>query len=200
MPLAELSVTFDYRCPFARIAALHLISGLEAGAPWTVTWVPFSLSQAHVPEGGEPVWDRADTDSGLLAQQVAMAVQDLAPDRFLAVHRGLFDLRHVHSGSLRDPDSLGGVLRAAGLDPEVVWSAVADGGPGDAVRKAHEGIVASHDVWGVPTFVVDDRAAFVRLMDPPTDPDDAIRTVDRVLDLLTGWPQLNEFKHTSLDR
>ncbi len=28
----------------------------------------------------------------------------------------------------------------------------------------------------------------------------ATRTVERVLDLVTGWPQLNEFKHTSIPR
>jgi hypothetical protein len=194
------SVTFDYRCPFARIAAHHVMAGILDGAPWEVTWVPFSLSQAHVPEGGEPVWGRADTDSGLLAQQVAIAVNELAPDRFLEVHGALFDLRHVHGRSLRDPDVIGTLLQEAGLDAEAVWSAIADGGPLDAVRKAHEGIVASHDVWGVPTFVSGDRAAFVRLMELPADGEDARRTVQRVIDMLTGWPQLNEFKHTSLDR
>lgn len=194
------SVTFDYRCPFARIAAHHVMAGLLTGASWEVTWVPFSLSQAHIPEGGEPVWDHADADSGLLAQQVAVAVQDIAPDRFLEVHGALFDLRHVHGRSLRDPDVIGALLEGADVDAEAVWSAIAEGGPLDAVRKAHEGIVASHDVWGVPTFVAGDRAAFIRLMELPTDGADAIRTVEHVVDLLTGWPQLNEFKHTSLDR
>ena len=55
-------------------------------------------------------------------------------------------------------------------------------------------------MWGVPTFMVGDQAAFVRLMEPPRDAADARRTVERVVDLLAGWPELNEFKHTSLDR
>jgi 2-hydroxychromene-2-carboxylate isomerase len=196
----SFSVTFDYRCPFARIAARHVITGLRSGADWAVAWVPFSLGQAHVADGEEAVWSRPDADSGLLAQQVAVAVQALAPDRFLDVHDALFDVRHVHGRSLRDPDVLGVALDAAGVDPEAVWSAVAEGGPLDTVRAAHEDIVASHDVWGVPTFIVDDRAAFVRLMELPTGDADARRTIERVLDLLTGWPELNEFKHTSLDR
>ncbi len=42
---------------------------------------------------------------------------------------------------------------------------------------------------------------FVRLMDRPEgDGELATTTVDRVLDLLTGWPELNEFKHTSIPR
>ena len=44
-------------------------------------------------------------------------------------------------------------------------------------------------MWGVPTFIVDDEAVFVRLMDRPQgDGDHAIRTIERVLDLLTAGP------------
>jgi hypothetical protein len=35
---------------------------------------------------------------------------------------------------------------------------------------------------------------------PRGDADNARQTVERVLDLLVGWPQLNEFKHTSIPR
>ena len=49
-------------------------------------------------------------------------------------------------------------------------------------------------VFGVPTFIVGERAVFVRLMDRKNLDD-----VDRVLDLL-DWTDLNEFKHTSVDR
>ena len=55
-------------------------------------------------------------------------------------------------------------------------------------------------MWGVPTFVVDGQSAFVRLMDRPAgDTARGRTTVERVLDLLT-WPDLNEFKHTSIPR
>ena len=55
--MTPFSVTWDYRCPFARNAHEHLVAGLAGGADWDVTFVPFSLSQVHVPEGGTPVWD-----------------------------------------------------------------------------------------------------------------------------------------------
>jgi hypothetical protein len=32
------------------------------------------------------------------------------------------------------------------------------------------------------------------------DPAKGAETITRVLDLLTGWPELNEFKHTSVPR
>ena len=56
-------------------------------------------------------------------------------------------------------------------------------------------------MWGVPTFIVGDQATFVRLMHAPEgDGELARRTVERVVDLVAGWPDLNEFKHTSIPR
>ena len=53
----------------------------------------------------------------------------------------------------------------------------------------------------MPTFIIGDQAVFVRLMDRPGgDAAHAISSIDKVLDLLAGWPELNEFKHTSIPR
>jgi hypothetical protein len=44
-------------------------------------------------------------------------------------------------------------------------------------------------------------AVFVRLMHRPEgDAKVAITSIDRVVDLLEGWPDLNEFKHTRIAR
>jgi hypothetical protein len=53
----------------------------------------------------------------------------------------------------------------------------------------------------VPTFVANDQAVFIRLMHRPDgDAAVAISTIERVVDLVAGWPDLNEFKHTSIAR
>ena len=77
----RFGLTYDYRCPYARIAHDHVIAGLRAGADWDVTFLPFSLGQAHVAEGEPPVWERPESDSGLLALQASIAVRDTQPDR-----------------------------------------------------------------------------------------------------------------------
>jgi hypothetical protein len=201
VPLPPFSVTYDYRCPFARIAHEHLVTALqsEAGAGWDVTFVPLSLSQLKVEPGGTPVWEAPETDSGLLALEVGIAVRETEPERFLDAHRALFDLRHARGGNLRDEAQLRAALTEVGVDADAAFDEVAGGLPRKLVQEAHERAVLDHDVWGVPTFIAGDSAVFVRLMDPPTDDADAVRSIERIVDLL-AWTSLNEFKHTTLSR
>ncbi len=196
----RFSITWDYRCPYARIGHDHVVTGLKAGADWDVTFLPFSLGQAHVSEGQPDVWDAPDADTGLFALQVGIAVRDRWPHRFLDVHRAIFEHRHVHAGDLRDREAFAALLAAHDLDPDKVLAEVHGGGPLATIKAEHTGYVASHRVWGVPTFLVGDSAVFVRLLQPSGgDEALAISTVERVLDQI-AWPLLNEFKHTSIPR
>jgi len=197
----RFGLTWEYRCPFARIVADHVITGLEGGADWEVEWVPFSLTQAHVEEGEVDAWDDPTKADTLYAMEAAIVVRDRFPDQFLAVHRGLFDARHAQGLDLRLPDVVHTVLADHGVDPEQVVAEVRSGWPRVEFRKAHTDVVDSKSVFGVPTFLVGDSAVFVRLMDRPDgDAALAIRTIERTLDTITGWPELNEFKHTTIPR
>lgn len=193
-------ITWDYRCPFARIVHKHIVDGLLDGADWSVEFVPFSLGQVHVEEGESPIWERPADDTGILALQAAVVVRDSRPDQFPTVHRALFEARHAQGAQLRDEPVLRQLLAANGVDPDPVFAEVATGRPLATIREEHTRVATDLDVWGVPTFMVDGRAAFVRLMDLPTDVADARRTVERLVAMLGDWPSLNEFKHTSLDR
>lgn len=195
--VTSFSVTWDYRCPFARNVHEHVLAGLADGAEWQVTFVPFSLGQVHVEEGEAPIWDRPGDDSGLLALQLGTHVRDTAPEAFRAVHGALFRLRHDQGGDLRDRDRLARVLADHGVDADVAFAAVDDGSALARVREEHERAAADHGVWGVPTFVVGDAAAFARVLDRPgEDAAHARRTIDRILSLLDEAPSLNELKHT----
>lgn len=199
--MTDFSVTWDYRCPFARNAHEHVITGLRAGADWNVRFVPFSLGQIHVAEGEPDIWQRPDDDSGLLALQAGVVVRDRFPDRFLDAHEALFALRHDEGKHLRDRDEVRRALEATGVDAEAVFAEIESGAPLKVVRDEHTAAAEDNEAWGVPIFVNGDAAVFVRLMERPHgDGEVARRTIDRVLDLLTGFPELNEFKHTSLKR
>jgi len=194
-------LTWDYRCPFARNMAEHVITALEDGADWEVTWVPFSLTQVHIGEGELDAWDDPAKASTLHAMEAAIVVRDRFPDRSLAVHRALFAARHDKGLDLRLPEVIDGVLQEHGVDPAAVAKEIEAGWPRAEFRKAHVEAVEGKRVFGVPTFIVDDAAVFVRVMDRPgTDAGRARRTVERVLETLSGWPELNEFKHTSIPR
>jgi len=197
----SFSVTYDYRCPFARNAHEHVVEALRAGADWDVGFVPFSLSQVHVDEGGTAVWDDPAKASSLLATEAGVVVRDRFPDRFWDVHLALFAARHDEGRDLREEAVVRQVMERNGVDADEVLAAVAEGWPRAAYRKEHEAAVEGHRVFGVPTFVLADRAAFVRIMTRPEgDPDAARRTIEHVLGLLADHQELNEFKHTSIDR
>ncbi len=199
MTTTPFSVNWDYRCPFARNAHEHLVVALKAGAPFEASFVPFSLNQAHVEEGGTPVWEDPTKEPDLLAGQVGIVVRERYPDKFLRTHLALFALRHDEGADLRDRAALASVLERQGVRPDRVFDEINSGWPLEEYRKSHEAAVADNAVFGVPTFVVGDQAAFVRIMTRPgKDARLATSTIERVLDLLEHHADLNELKHTSI--
>jgi len=194
-------VTWDYRCPFARNAHEHVVAALADGAEWQVTFLPFSLGQTHVPEGGTPVWDDPAKAKDLLALAAGVVTRDQYPDRFLQAHLALFTARHDDGLDLRVPEVVAGVLDGAGVPGDKVVAEVESGAPVQELRRAHEEAVSRWQVFGVPTFVVGERAVFVRLMSRPNgDAALARRTVEGVIGLFDSMPDLNEFKYTTLER
>jgi hypothetical protein len=197
---ASFAVTWDYRCPFARNAHEHLLTASEAGGTgWDVRYSAFSLDQAHVQEDHPPVWDEPERYPGLTANLAGIVVRDRLPEHFLAAHRALFSARHDEALDLRDRDVLAKVLDQVGLDAGAVLAEVDAGWPLQTLKEEHIRAVEDHSVFGVPTFIQGDRAVFVRLLDRPgDDAGRATTTIDRILDLLGTWPELNEFKYTSI--
>lgn len=194
------AVTWDYRCPFARNGHEHILDGLEAGAEWDVTFVPYFLNQGMGTEG-QDTWDDPAHQADLLSLAAGVAVRDHVPEHFLAVHRSLFSARHADGADLRDRAEVHAALTRAGVDADAVLTEVDSGWPAKTVREEHERSVEEHDVFGVPTFVVGDDAVFVRLMTRPEGDGVLARTtIDRVLGLIGDHPELNEFKHTRLSR
>ena len=200
--MKPFAVNWDYRCPFARNAHEHLVAALADGADWDVTFLPFSLSQVHVAEGGTAGVGQPGKGEGSDGARRGVVVRDQYPERFLDAHVALFAARHDEGLDLRVPEVVAGVLdgvgrpgrqgRRGGRSPDA---------PIKEIRRAHEQAVNKWATFGVPTFVVDDRAVFVRIMSrPKATLALARRTIDGVLQLFDTMPDLNEFKHTTLTR
>jgi hypothetical protein len=193
----RFTITYDYLCPFARIANEAVIEAIETGRAYQPTFAPFSLSQNSLDEGMTAVWDRpagSDVGRGVDALLWSLAVRDTHPDRFAAMHLGLFAARHDDGADLADREVLGEVAVAAGLDPVAIASIVDGGGPMDTLRAEHTALVDRHGVFGVPTFIAGDEAVFVRFMERHR-----IGDLDRVVDMIT-WTNVNEFKRTRIPR
>jgi DSBA-like thioredoxin domain len=199
--MRRFAITHDYLCPFARNAAEVVVGALEAGAPVKVDFRAFSLSQVHLEDGEAPVWQPGSAPrSGVLALQWGLAVRDELPERFPQVHLALFAARHDHGRDLNDPEVVAAAVASAGIDPDEVEKLVATGRPAAALAADHTWAVETSRVFGVPTFVTDHRAAFIRLMQRPATPAAAQATLERVLAMVEDWPDLNEFKATAIPR
>ncbi len=190
------AVTWDYRCPFARNVHEAIVAALRDGAPWDVTFIPFSLDQAHVAEGETPVWDLPPQEqgSGVPALLWGLAVRDAFPDAFLDWHVACFAARFDAGEKIAKEEVLRDVAASVGLDPDAVAGEVREGGPLAALAKEHMEVARSHDVFGVPTLVVGEEAVFVRLMERGRVDD-----LERALDLVP-WDRCNEFKRTKVPR
>ena len=199
--MRRFAVTHDYLCPFARNGAEVVVRALEADDSLEVGFRAFSLSQVHLEEGAPPVWQpEAEPASGVLALQWGLAVRDELPERFPAAHLALFAARHDQGRDINDPEVLAGAVASAGIDPDEVAKLVASGGPAAALAADHTWAADGSRVFGVPTFVTDRRAVFVRLMGRPAIPTDARATLERVLAMVDDWDDLNEFKATVIPR
>ncbi|MHB8594833.1 MAG: DsbA family protein [Acidimicrobiales bacterium] len=201
MTIPAFAVTYDYRCPFARNAHEHVVAALDAGAGWDVEFVPFSLSQVHIEEGSVAVWDDPEKAPHLLAMEASIAARLLFPDQFLQVHLAMFAARHDDGRDLHQEDVVADVLRQQEVDADAVLAAIKERWPRVEFRRAHEAAVAEHSVFGVPTFIAGNVAVFARIMSRPgSDPERARSTIEHVMGLVVGHPDLNEFKHTTISR
>ncbi|MCP3997804.1 MAG: DsbA family protein [bacterium] len=190
----KFGITFDYLCPFARNANEAVLNGMDQGKGWQPRYVAFSLAQAHTSEDEPDVWDEPAGKSGVLSLQWGLAARDNFPDVFAAVHRSLFAARHDEGKDINDESVIRESVAATGADVDAIAEIVASGTPMQALAADHIESVGEWNVFGVPTFLVDDHATFVRFMSRGD-----VADLQRTLDLL-GWTDLNEFKRTTIPR
>ena len=193
----QFAVSFDYRCPFARNGHESVVAGTaRRAATGTCASCRSRSTRSTSKRARPPVWDRDPDEwgTGVHALLWGIAVRDSFADQFLDWHIAAFAARHDEGRKIAKAEVLAEIATSVGLDADAVAAEVASGRPLKVLADEHTEADKRWHVFGVPTFIVGERAAFVRVMDRK-NPDD----VDRVLDLLE-WTDLNEFKHTSVPR
>jgi DSBA-like thioredoxin domain len=196
VPAFQLS--YDYRCPFAKNIHLHVVTALRAGADFNVTFVPWTMSQGYRANGAPDVWDDPARDAEHLALAVSTSIRDLMPERFLDAHEALFRGRHERAIRLVNEQEITQALEGLRLDMKPIFEDVASRRPHKVIGESFREF-ERYEAFGVPTFVVDGDATFVRYMNPPTDdPTASITVIQSLLDLMSNQSALNEFKHTKV--
>lgn len=193
----DLRITWDYLCPFARIAHLTVVDALRAGRlEVPVSFQAFSLTQNHAEPGDTPVWDHpaGKRGSGVMALEWGIAVRDHAPEQFLDFHVQAFDARHEAARDINDEQVLRDIAVACDLDPDAIAEIVESGAPIMTLAKEHTESVDRWAVFGVPTFIVGEDATFIRFMERGNI-DDLLSAID-----MLDRPNINEFKHTRIPR
>ncbi|MGF1617258.1 MAG: DsbA family protein [Acidimicrobiia bacterium] len=180
-------------CPFARNANEAVVEGLRQGRDWDVTFRPFSLAQVHVEEGQPSVFEDI-SKSGILALQWGVAIRDNDPENLPAAHVALFGARHDDGLNISDESVILAALAETGVDVEEIAEIVASGAPAKTLAFEHTEAVDRWQVFGVPTFIQDGVATFMRFMSRGD-----VEHLDRALEML-DWQDMNEFKRTVAPR
>lgn len=192
----SVTVTFDYRCPFARNGHEAVVNAVREGVDLDVRYAAFSLDQIHVEEGEPAIWERppGEWGTGTLALLYGTTVRDHFPEHFLDAHLALFAARHDHGLKLGQESVVRDAVASSGVDVDAVAELAHAPAALAALRAEHDEMVGEHAVFGVPTFIAGSEAVFIRFMERGRVDD-----LERALDLL-DWSRLNEFKRTKLPR
>ncbi len=198
MALPAFELSYDYRCPFAKNIHLHVITALRAGGALDVAFAPWTMSQGHRAPGAPDVWDDPSKDSELLSLAYSTSIRDQQTEHFLDAHEALFRGRHEKGIRLISHEEIADVLKNTGVNIESARVDVESRRPhaviGETFRKFEK-----MQAFGVPTFVVNGDATFVRYMKPPTeDGANSIEIISSLVTLMADSADLNEFKHTQL--
>jgi hypothetical protein len=95
------------------------------------------------------------------------------------------------------------ILDDHGVNADSVFARIDYAAALATLQTEHEQFAGSHNVWGVPTFIVGEQAVFIPFLHRAAlgaDTTASVRTIERAVDPVTGWVDLNEFKHTSIPR
>ncbi|MCU1362967.1 MAG: protein-disulfide isomerase [Acidimicrobiaceae bacterium] len=196
--MRHFDLSYDYRCPFAKNIHLHVITALRGGGDFDVTFVPWTMSQGYKADGAPDVWDDPARDREQLSLAVSTSIRDLQPEYFLDAHEALFRSRHERGLRLVTREEITEALSSTAVDLAAVFDDVDSRRPHKVIGQSFREF-EGYDAFGVPTFVVDGDATFVRYMTSPSD-DAAASTalLDSLLTLMSTESDLNEFKHTKV--
>jgi predicted DsbA family dithiol-disulfide isomerase len=189
----EFELYYDYLCPFVYRASL-LLANVAVERPTEVRWRYFSLAQVNSKDEGWTAWaaPAAEKVRGRLAFKAAEAAR--RQDRFDPFHANLLAARHQDRLDIDDPKVVAQVAEESSLEVERFRRDLDDPAILDALALDHTHAVATHGVFGTPTFVFPNGAsAYIRLAEAPAGAD-ALQLFDSLLAIAADEPRVLEIK------
>jgi len=191
----DFEVYYDYHCPFVYRASILLARVHDTGKRSVVVrWRYFSLTQVNSRDHGWTVWEAPESERvrGRLAFKAAEAAR--RQSRFEVFHPALLNALHQDRLDIDDMAVVEQVAVDSGLDLESFRRDIASSSIIDALASDHEHAVATHGVFGTPTFVFPNGSiAYVRLSEAPTGAD-ALHVFDTLLAVAADEPRILEIK------
>ena len=164
----QFAVSFDYRCPFARNGHEAVVAGTARG-PRLGRPLPAVLARPGprrrgrdrrcgnaTPTCGAPACSRCCGASPCVTRSPTSSSTGTSPRSRPATTRAP---RSPRTRCSRE------IATSVGLDADAVAAEVASGRPLKVLAEEHTEADKRWNVFGVPTFIVGERAAFVRFMD-----------------------------------
>ncbi len=189
----EFELYYDYLCPFVYRASL-LLANVAGERPIDVRWRYFSLAQVNSKVDGWTAWGApaAEKVRGRLAFKAAEAAR--RQDRFDPFHANLLAARHQDRLDIDDAKVVEEVAEESGLELERFRRDLDDPAILDALAHDHKHAVATHGVFGTPTFVFPNGAsAYIRLAEAPSGAG-ALQLFDSLLAIAADEPRVLEIK------
>ncbi len=189
----EFELYYDYLCPFVYRASL-LLANVAGERPIDVRWRYFSLAQVNSKVDGWTAWGApgAEKVRGRLAFKAAEAAR--RQDRFDPFHANLLAARHQDRLDVDDAKVVEEVAEESGLELERFRRDLDDPAILDALAHDHKHAVATHGVFGTPTFVFPNGAsAYIRLAEAPSGAG-ALQLFDSLLAIAADEPRVLEIK------
>ncbi len=191
--IMEFEVYYDYLCPFVYRASL-LLAKVGDQRSLEIRWRYFSLTQVNSKDEGWTVWDAPAGER--VRGRIAFASAEAArrQNRFEPFHSALLGARHQHRLEIDDRKVVEGVAVGSGLELERFRRDLDDPTILETLATEHRNGVASHGVFGTPTFVFPNGAsAYIRLADVPEGAE-ALRLFDALIDVAANESRVLEIK------
>lgn len=194
----QLTVYFDYLCPYANRTVIWLESIKDkVRNGLLIYWKTFSIEQQNSKKGPEyKIWEHPEQPSwGLPALVAAKAALNQGEEAFLRFHLATFSAKHRLGKNIRKTEVLKEIAMESGLDPAQFERDLAEKKTFETVGKDHTEALEKYNLFGVPTLIFDNKKpVYIKIEAIPDSEKERIALFESIYHMAVNQPYLQEVK------